>query len=241
MSSVLDDWLARLLSTLSDDPKCIEIELPPEREVDRLCEEVIEILAQEPNVLSLQPPMVVGICASREQPALGLLIPPLRHQVFGDVHGQIHDVLEAFKRAGEDSVAAPKQKFLFLGKLRAAPAGGGGSPSLPDVAPNACRRLCGPWFLWAGDLRAHLYAQAQVPRPDPSHTRCVCKGRFRVKEMGRCAIPTPSCALWQGTTSPGGAATSTTSTGSTASACASTATPWPGEGSPRSSRTWQSR
>ena len=51
--------------------------------------QVKDILIEEPNVIPIEPPVV--IC--------------------GDIHGQFHDLLEIFKKGGE----MPNINYLFLG------------------------------------------------------------------------------------------------------------------------------
>ena len=55
----------------------------------RLCDYVMDILLEEPNLVSLQSP--VTIC--------------------GDVHGQFFDLLELFRTGGE----VPSTNYVFLG------------------------------------------------------------------------------------------------------------------------------
>eukprot|EP00924_Labyrinthula_sp_SR-Ha-C_P016009 snap_masked-scaffold_4-processed-gene-16.42-mRNA-1 protein AED:0.00 eAED:0.00 QI:0/-1/0/1/-1/1/1/0/335 len=78
-NSDLDRQIAQLL-------RCEPL---PEDEVQDLCNKVLELLIQNPNILQLRAPIVV--C--------------------GDVHGQFYDVLELLKVGGN----APETNYLFLG------------------------------------------------------------------------------------------------------------------------------
>ncbi|EGV60676.1 phosphoprotein phosphatase PP4 catalytic subunit [Yamadazyma tenuis] len=66
-----------------------ECKLIPERDVEELCNKIIEILIEEGNVQALDTP--ITIC--------------------GDIHGQLHDLLTLFKTGGE----CPSTQYLFLG------------------------------------------------------------------------------------------------------------------------------
>lgn len=68
---------------------CSKCKYLPENDMRRLCDYVMDILLEEPNVVSLQSP--VTIC--------------------GDVHGQFFDLLELFRTGGE----VPSTNYVFLG------------------------------------------------------------------------------------------------------------------------------
>ena len=78
-----------------DIDKCIERLqrglIVNENAVKAICSSAIEILAEEPQVLKITPPVTV----------------------YGDIHGQFYDLKELFKTAGE----IPDTKYLFLGDL----------------------------------------------------------------------------------------------------------------------------
>lgn len=64
-----------------------------ESELLLLCDKVCEILAREPNVLYLDPPVTV----------------------VGDIHGQIYDMFNLFDKHEEKLGSNENEKFLFLG------------------------------------------------------------------------------------------------------------------------------
>lgn len=61
----------------------------PENDLRRLCNVVVDILAEEPNVQPVETP--VTVC--------------------GDIHGQFYDLLELFRNGGE----LPSTKYVFMG------------------------------------------------------------------------------------------------------------------------------
>jgi len=66
-----------------------EFQLPPESEIEELCQKTKEILVEESNVVSIRSP--VTIC--------------------GDIHGQFEDLLELFWIGGD----LPEINYIFLG------------------------------------------------------------------------------------------------------------------------------
>lgn len=68
---------------------CSKCKYLPETDMRRLCDYVMDILQEEPNVQSIQSP--VTIC--------------------GDIHGQFYDMLELFRVAGHP----PQTNYIFLG------------------------------------------------------------------------------------------------------------------------------
>ena len=66
-----------------------ELKCLPENDVKQLCEKAKEIFIEESNVQNVSSPVV--IC--------------------GDIHGQIHDLLELFKKGGN----VPHSRYIFMG------------------------------------------------------------------------------------------------------------------------------
>ena len=73
--------------------KCISIleqgQFLPQKDIEAICAKAKDILVDEPNMLQIKSP----IC------------------VLGDIHGQLFDLLEAFKIGGK----IPDTNYLFLG------------------------------------------------------------------------------------------------------------------------------
>lgn len=69
--------------------KILSLQLLTINEIEQLCEKVIEILIKESNFPNISSP--VSVC--------------------GDIHGQIFDLVDLFRREGDPS----KQKYIFLG------------------------------------------------------------------------------------------------------------------------------
>ncbi|KAL0224837.1 hypothetical protein RCL1_002749 [Eukaryota sp. TZLM3-RCL] len=76
------------LDAIIDNIK-LKTELPSEAQLESLCKRAIEVLALEPNIVSVTSPVTV----------------------VGDIHGQWYDLLEMFRIAGD----SPDTNFLFLG------------------------------------------------------------------------------------------------------------------------------
>lgn len=67
----------------------MEMQLPPENEIEEMCSKVKEILIEESNVERVRSP--VTIC--------------------GDIHGQFEDLMELFRIGGD----CPEINYIFLG------------------------------------------------------------------------------------------------------------------------------
>ena len=66
-----------------------ELKCLPERDLKQLCEKAKEIFIEESNVQNVSAPVI--IC--------------------GDIHGQIHDLIELFKKGGD----IPNSRYVFMG------------------------------------------------------------------------------------------------------------------------------